>query len=482
MTAGDNLEVTPWHPHSDRGVHWAELTPWSKFQRAQQALHCSSVCAFKLGDAARSLTHLSQPTAKREADGGGGGGDDNGGGGDEGDVVGSPACPAWFSQIQEDLAPWNASTGGRSGISRADVDAAQSWAAFRFVIVSGKLYVEHYYKCTQSRGLFTLWGIALLLRMFPLDVPDVDIMFDCMDRPHIAKSSAAELKDGLITGNGEEPAEEELQPLPLLFRYCSNNEHYDVPWPDWSFWGWPETNIDPWDIAKADIQGGARETAWQDRVPRAHWKGNPSVARVREDLMGYCKNSYRWPIDLVAQDWDVEVNKGYSNESALKSQCKHRYKIYAEGFAWSVSLKYILACGSTPLLISPEYYDFYSRGLKPSIHYLPVKYIPRKPRELCQAIKAHVDWGNRHRKEAELIGNMSRGFIEDLSMNLVYDYMLHLLKAYAALQTVRPKIPKGGARLCPDAILCYATKEQKKFLLATYQQRLPARKPCSLPS
>lgn len=49
-----------------------------------------------------------------------------------------------------------------------------------------------------------------------------------------------------------------------------------------------------------------------------------------------------------------------------------RYKIYVEGFAWSVSLKYILACGSTPIFVRPSYYDFFSRALHPNVHFVQV--------------------------------------------------------------------------------------------------------------
>lgn len=71
-----------------------------------------------------------------------------------------------------------------------------------------------------------------------------------------------------------------------------------------------------------------------------------------------------------------------------------RYKIYAEGYAWSVSLKYILSCGSLPLIITPQYEDFFSRGLIPKKNYWPIS-----PFNLCPSIKFAVDWGNAHPSE-----------------------------------------------------------------------------------
>lgn len=75
----------------------------------------------------------------------------------------------------------------------------------------------------------------------------------------------------------------------------------------------------------------------------------------------------------------------------------HRYKIYAEGYAWSVSLKYILSCGSVALIISPQYEDFFTRGLIPKQNFWPVD-----PLDLCPSIKQAVDWGNRHPNEVFL--------------------------------------------------------------------------------
>lgn len=69
----------------------------------------------------------------------------------------------------------------------------------------------------------------------------------------------------------------------------------------------------------------------------------------------------------------------------------HRYKIYVEGVAWSVSRKYILACDSPTLLVKDRYYDFFSRSLLPIHHFWPISSDYK-----CPSIKFAVDWGNNH--------------------------------------------------------------------------------------
>ena len=132
---------------------------------------------------------------------------------------------------------------------------------------------------------------------------------------------------------------------------------------------------------------------------------------------------------IIFQNWTLESQIGYKT-SGLANQCTHRYiwysscllnkclisksnwsyklffvffdiprryKIYIEGFGWSVSEKYILACDSTTLLVKPKFYDFFTRGLQPLHHYWPIRTDGK-----CKSIKFAVDWGNNHQQKVSL--------------------------------------------------------------------------------
>lgn len=134
------------------------------------------------------------------------------------DPSSSPTCPEYFRWIHEDLRPW-----AYSGITLDMVERARPTANFRLIILKGRAYVVTYDKSFQTRDIFTLWGIVQLLRRYPGKVPDLDMMFDCVDWPVI------KAKD--FTGP--------VAPTPPpLFRYCSDNQSLDIVFPDWSFWGW----------------------------------------------------------------------------------------------------------------------------------------------------------------------------------------------------------------------------------------------------
>ena len=127
-------------------------------------------------------------------------------------------CPDYFRWIHEDLRPW-----AHTGITKEMVDGARETANFKLVILKGKAYLETYRKAFQTRDVFTLWGILQLLRRYPGMLPDLELMFDCVDWPVV-------LAERYSGPNANAP--------PPLFRYCANDATFDIVFPDWSFWGW----------------------------------------------------------------------------------------------------------------------------------------------------------------------------------------------------------------------------------------------------
>lgn len=422
--AGDNLKPTPWHP-----FRLPTHDTWNRASRLPTILKCNYFSC--LSD---TLTPIRQSTFRSNT---------------------TDSCPSFFQWIYEDLSPWR-----HKKITTESLQAAQKHAAFRVVIVGGRLYTEFYYACVLPRASFTLWGLLQLLEKYPGMVPDVDLMFDCMDRPSVKKASYRH-----------------KGPPPPLFRYCSNKDAYDIPFPDWSFWGWPQIDLSPWTEEVTSIYKSSKSLKWEDRKPNAYWKGNPDVgSKVRVDLLkcNKTKNS-DWGAEIYRQNWWVEGLEGFKN-SKLSQQCKHRYKIYTEGHAWSVSFKYIFACNSPVLVASPTYHEFFTRGLIPMEHYWPIK------RDgLCRSIKYAVNWGNEHPTEAEAIGNAGQEFMwRSLTMDLVYDYMFHLLSEYAKLQNFKPTVPSTARMLCKQTILCFTDDPKSKDFMKRSEAEVSSSPPCTL--
>ncbi|KAL7587002.1 hypothetical protein Lser_V15G38294 [Lactuca serriola] len=413
---GHNLEPTPWHLFPAK-----TFNNETKIGRASKIVRCSYLSCL-------TKSNIGQTTFTRE----------------------SEKCPDFYRWIHHDLEPWS-----HTRISYANLMEAKKFASFRVVIISGKLYVDYYYNCVLSRTLFTIWGILQLLKRYPGSIPDVDMMFDCMDRPIVYKRDHSAM------------------PLPI-FRYCTTPDHFDIPFPDWSFWGWVEVNLGPWEEEFESIKKGSQTIPWEKKLPYAYWKGNPYVNSPVREKMLLCNDTKKWGAQILRQNWAHEISVGFKH-SKLSSQCNHRYKIYAEGYAWSVSLKYILSCGSVPLIINPLYEDFFSRGLFPKQNYLPIS-----PDNICPSIKNAVEWGNSHPSEAKAIGKAGQGFMEELNMERVYDYMYHLITEYSKLLDFKPVSPESALEECVESLLCYADETQRGVLerSATFPSSAP---PCKLP-
>lgn len=376
------------------------------------------------------------------------------------------ACPDYFKWIHEDLKPWR---DRETGITREMVERGQTTAHFRLVIVNGKVFVENYKKSIQTRDEFTLWGILQLLRKYPGKLPDVDLMFDCDDRPVIR-----------LDGYSKSNHTAENAP-PALFRYGGDRWTADVVFPDWSFWGWQEINIKPWSKVLKEMEKGKKKKKFMERKAYAYWKGNPFVASPsREDLLTCNLSSqHDWNARIFIQDWISEGQKGFEN-SNVADQCTYKYKIYIEGYGWSVSEKYILACDSVTLMVKPYYYDFFSRTLQPLQHYWPIN-----DKDKCRSIKFAVDWLNNHTQKAQEIGRGASEFMQrDLSMENVYDYMFHLLNEYSKLLKFKPQVPQNSVEICTEAMVCPsgdANDTNKRFLMGSLVDEPHISGPCSLP-
>ncbi|KAL3517147.1 hypothetical protein ACH5RR_024049 [Cinchona calisaya] len=368
----------------------------------------------------------------------------------------NPTCPDYFRWIHEDLKPWKV-----TGITRDMVERARETAHFRLVILYGKVYVEKFRESIQTRALFTIWGIVQLVRLYPGKLPDLELMFDCDDRPVIPS------KD--YRGPNARP--------PALFRYCSDWWSLDIVFPDWSFWGWAEANINPWRNILKDIKEGNEKVKWKDREPYAYWKGNPHVAPWRGDLMT-CNPTDKddWNTRLFIQDWNEEEKKGFIH-SNLADQCTYRYKIYIEGHGWSVSEKYVFACDSPVLLMTPRFHDFFIRGMVPQRHYWPVR-----DGDKCRSLKFAVEYGNNHTQKAEAIGAAGSHFIhEDMKMEYVFDYIFHLLNEYAKLLKFKPIIPPNSQEICAEALACPTDGKGRKFKEESLEKSPSNSIPCKLP-
>ena len=94
-------------------------------------------------------------------------------------------------------------------------------------------------------------------------------------------------------------------------------------------------------------------------------------------------HSCRYPMYIESQAWVTNLKQKLSQEVKIcessSSGMSHRvpchscrYPMYIESQAWVTNLKQKLACGSILISNKMEYYEFFTRALKPGIHYVEV--------------------------------------------------------------------------------------------------------------
>ncbi|KAK4418650.1 O-glucosyltransferase rumi [Sesamum alatum] len=346
----------------------------------------------------------------------------------------APACPEYFRWIHEDLKPWK-----ESGITREMVEKAKNLSHIRITIVNGRLYTQKFKEVYETRDVVTIWGLLQLLRLYPGRIPDLDFMFACNDRTVVPKRDYS-------SPNASIP--------PPVFHYCGEETSYDIVFPDWSFWGWPEVNIKPWEEQKEELKEATERIKWKDREPYAFWKGNTKLGPARRDLVTCnVSNGQDWKARIFDMEWSKEKKKGF-NTSNLSSQCTY-------------SQKYILACDSMTLVVKPHYYDFFSRNLVPTIHYWPIK-----EQNKCSAIKF----------AAQEIGKAGSQFVqEQLKMQNIYDYCFHVLNEYAKLLKYKPTVPEGSVETCSETLICSVKGQKRRFRKHSMVKNPSDTLPCALP-
>lgn len=85
----------------------------------------------------------------------------------------------------------------------------------------------------------------------------------------------------------------------------------------------PEVNIAPWEHAKRSIADAASGVPWEDRAPKAQWKGTVWVARELRGPVVECNDgeAHKWGVESRDTAWGEEKGKA---SSKLESQCGHR--------------------------------------------------------------------------------------------------------------------------------------------------------------
>ncbi|KAK9859348.1 hypothetical protein WJX84_004391 [Apatococcus fuscideae] len=298
--------------------------------------------------------------------------------------VGSATDASYYLKyIKHDFRPWR-----KYGIPRELIDEASrrylecTGEVLRFQIVKGVLWVDHlserhdgWYPSKFGPGVlsgkgkipYAILAVMDTLRHYPGQIPDCDAIIQTSDFPCFLRSPT-------------NPKPNEVPPPPI-FGYNSDINHSDIPFPDYTYWGHEYQHLTG--SNKKSIHGW--EQQWKFLANK--WKTTPLAKRIGQIMWRGRTNDPEFP----ERDWlrrkfaacpETLTKMGRAEDAAvfnlvepklgLHDTCDYRYPMHIESHAWTTNTKQKMACGSVFVSHKLEYYEWFTRALKPGVHFVEV--------------------------------------------------------------------------------------------------------------
>lgn len=332
----------------------------------------------------------------------------------------SAAPPAWMlERIQRDLAPFS-----EQGISRQRLDdlfqgeRIGKYSLIRFAIKNRRLSFSLEEKQLDSRHFRHL--LAALKKLNELvALPDVDFVLS--------------LEDGF-------DCNPEGFPISPCFVFAKSERVGNfVLMPDFKA-------LNGYGKLRQQILAANAQFPWKDKTAQAFWRGSTTSGFFEKDNWDrFCRGklvltSLRFPKEIDARFTGVVQctpdvpglmkAKGMVSKSVEKADhLQYKYLIDVDGNSCTYERCFWLLLSNSLVLkqVTPNIQWYYG-GLKPFVHFLPLK-------EDLSDLLEQIQWAKAHDEEAQAIARRSTEFVqENLSAESIFQYMALLLTEYAKLQ------------------------------------------------
>lgn len=320
--------------------------------------------------------------------------------------------PSLKAQIASDLNLWLSSD---LKLTRQDIDAgyASSWCA-RITVINGTVYsvdpkphiqmtngAEHWFFSMLSEILAHLYGAVSL--------PDIDVLVggEIPELPHGAK-------------------------LPIL-SMTQSVAHMNIMYPDTYFLYWNGRRLPDhaWYRPPTDFSRAQAAVPWHQRIPKLYWRGTvagwKSNSRGRVVILGRLHPDLidALPQRLVNDAWTESVpesqggwtdfsdamRRGSPGNATEVFSYKYVINTHGNGNDWSNRFRSLLSTGAAVFKQESSLYEFWEWGLKPWVHFIPVR---RDLSDLPQLLQ----WAQQHDAEAKKIAEAGVRYVQS---NVRYD-------------------------------------------------------------
>ncbi len=343
------------------------------------------------------------------------------------------------AQIAADLNLW---LSANLKLTRRDLDAgyASSWCA-RITVINGTVYsvdpkphiqmtngAEHWFFTMLSETLAHLYGTVAL--------PDIDVLVggEVPELPHGAK-------------------------LPIL-SMTKSVAHMNILYPDTYFVYWNGRRLPDhaWYRPPTDFSRLQASIPWHQRIPKLYWRGTvagwKSNSRGRVVILGRLHPHLidALPQRLVNDAWTESVpesqggwtdfsdsmRRGSPGNATEVFSYKYVINTHGNGNDWSNRFRSLLSTGAAVFKQESSLYEFWEWGLKPWVHFIPVR------RDLSD-LPELLQWAQQHDSEAKKIADAGLRYVRD---NVRYDdalcYWSELASALPRIIDYTPSVPDAS--------------------------------------
>ncbi|XP_034825897.1 protein O-glucosyltransferase 2-like [Maniola hyperantus] len=293
-------------------------------------------------------------------------------------------CPSSYTKIDDDLKPFK-QLDMKDQVSKIieKYHKPESTSFCHYVIKDNQIYRD----CYGKHIGFNMFADNILLSLTrKVVMPDMEMVINLGDWPLLFKG---------------------MEPLPI-FSWCGSTETIDIVMPTYDITESALENMGRVTLDTLSVQGNI-ERKWEDREPRAFWRGRDSraerlklidIARAQPDLFNASLTNF-----FFFRDKEAQYGPKLPHISFFKF-FDYKYQISVDGTVAAYRLPYLLAGGGLVLKQDSPYYEHFYGQLQPYKHYVPVK------RDLSD-LTDQVNWAIKHDEEAHNIARNARQFAND---------------------------------------------------------------------
>ena len=171
--------------------------------------------------------------------------------------------------------------------------------------------------------------------------------------------------------------------------------------------------------------GKGSQVPWEDKIEKVFWRGRDSRReRLKLVEMGQ-KHPDKINASITAYFFfrDEEARLGKSPYVNFFDFFNHKYQLNIDGTVAAYRLPYLLAGGSLVFKQESSYFEHFYSGLKPWVHYVPVK-------EDLEDLLEKLEWAKKNDQEAKQIAEAGQMFArrELLPVNVLCYYAEFLVR------------------------------------------------------